>query len=125
MMLVRFVVNFIINAFIFAYVLPVIDGIHFQGSFFPEAVVYALFFTVVAWVVFYLVLASVVLTLGISCLFILFGFWLLPAIELKLVAWLFPAHFAIDGWWPAILGGLILMIVHIICSFLLRSQSSK
>jgi hypothetical protein len=59
-------------------------------------------------------------TLGLALLFLvpmwLFGFWLLPAVALKLLAGLMPSYLTVSGWTPAILGGLIMLIIGIVTS---------
>jgi hypothetical protein len=46
----------------------------------------------------------------------LFGFWLLPAVVLRLVADFMPATLSFSGWMPAIGGGLIMLFIGIVTS---------
>lgn len=118
--MISFVIRILATAFAFTYVFPKIDGIAFSGAFFPDGVVYGVLFAITAWVVTKLAkLASVAFsvgTLGAGLLIVvplwLFGFWLLPAVQLKVCAWLFPANLAVYSWFGAIVAGLILMLIN-------------
>lgn len=59
-----------------------------------------------------------VTTLGLALVVIvpvwLLGFWLLPAIALKLLAEFMPNTLTISGWLPAILAGLVLLVISIV-----------
>jgi hypothetical protein len=42
------------------------------------------------------------------------GFWLLPAVALKVVSDIAPTYLTVHGWIPAILGGLIMLFISLI-----------
>ncbi|GEM_PF-258678 len=120
--MVRLAIRVLITAFVFTYVVPMIGGAHFSGSFWPEGVIYGLLFAATAFVVGralgYVTAALAIGTLGFGCLFViplyLFCFWLLPAAELMVLAHFFPQHLAFNGWGSAILAGLVLLFVNVV-----------
>ena len=111
-------VRILLSALAFAYILPMIHGIDFHGSF-VAAIGLAVFFGIAVWIVDIgaVALSAVVAvgTLGLALLWLvplwLLAFWLLPAVALKVVAQFFPAYLTIDGWLPAILGGLVMLAI--------------
>jgi Membrane protein of unknown function. len=114
----RFILRLLLVACAFNFVLPLIPGFQFKGDFW-QAILVGVMFSVIAWVVEFLaVTISTVMTistLGLALLLIIplwiVGFWLLPAVILKLTADALPAYLAIKGWMPAILGGLVMLLV--------------
>lgn len=114
----RFILRLILVACAFNFILPLIPGFQFKGDFL-QAIFVGVMFSVIAWVVEFLaVTISTVMTistLGLALLLIvplwIIGFWLLPAVILKLTAEAIPEHLSIVGWLPAILGGLVMLIV--------------
>lgn len=128
--MIRFVINVLITAFMLAFVLPLIPGVHFSGQFWPEAIVYAVLFGVVSFVVdLVLILAGAALTIAtagfggilVVALYIL-GWWLIPAIQLMALAHWFPQHLAIDSWFAAAVSGVVLLVVNFLTH---RSGSSE
>lgn len=119
----RFILRLILTAVAFRFILPAIPGIDFHGQF-TNALWMALVFGVVSWLVdlFALFLASVftISTFGLALLILIplwiVGFWILPAIALKLVADMMPLHLAVNGWMAAAFGGLVLMGVNLVTS---------
>ncbi len=117
----RILLRVVLNALAIFFLFPVIDGISFHGNAF-EAIGLAFFFTLLGWLVEVVaVVASRILavgTFGLALLLLIpmwiFGFWLLPAVALKLLAHLLPQYLAISGWLPAILGGLALLFIEFI-----------
>jgi hypothetical protein len=108
----------LISALAIFFVLPMIDGIQFHGNFF-HAMAIGAFFALMTWAVargaMWLTAILGVVTLGLG-LFILipmwvFGWWLLPAVALKLVAYVMPAYLSVAGWPAAIFGGLVMLVV--------------
>jgi hypothetical protein len=103
------------------YILPLIHGIHFYGNL-GTAVGLAILFSLILWAVEALALfvAAIwtVSTLGLALVFIIplwvLGFWILPALALKLVAHFIPQTLAIAGWLPAILGGFVMLVIGMI-----------
>jgi uncharacterized membrane protein YvlD (DUF360 family) len=110
--MVRFALRVVLTALVLTYILPMIGGIHFTGTFWPEGIIYGVLFALCGWILAALVALFTVGTLGIGLIFLILGFWLLPAIQLELMAWLFPAHFAIQSFGSAVLAGLVLMVVN-------------
>ena len=119
----RFIFKLIITALIFALVLPMIPGIDFHGNFLA-AILLAFAFGIFLWLVDLLaVTISAMLTitsLGLALLVLIplwiFGFWLLPAVALRWLADFFPGYLTIAGWQPAILGGLLMLLVGLLTS---------
>ncbi len=121
--MLRFILKLIFTALVFTSILPLIPGITFHGNF-VAAIVLAFFFGIMLWLVDLLAMTiSAMLTvgsLGLALLILvplwIFGFWLLPAVALKLLASFFPTHLTIEGWLPAILGGLVMLFIGIFTS---------
>lgn len=121
--MLRFALKLCFTALVFIYVLPMIPGIVFHGNF-VAALVLAFFFGIFLWLVDLLAMTiSAMLTvgsLGLALLILIplwiFGFWLLPAVALKLLADFFPNDLAIAGWTPAILGGLVMLFIGVLTS---------
>jgi uncharacterized membrane protein YvlD (DUF360 family) len=114
----RLLIRVLASALSFAYVLPMINGIHFHGNL-VNAIVLGAVFGIMLWLVDsgakFLTGVLTISTLGLALLVLIpmwiFGFWLLPAVALKLVADAMPAYLVVSGWGPAIIGGLVLMFV--------------
>src|ERR1700722_6856023 len=108
--MVRFLLKLVLTALVFTSILPLIPGITFQGNFLG-GIVLAFFFGIMLWLVDLLAMTiSAMLTigsLGLALLILIplwiFGFWLLPAVALKLLADFFPNDLTVAGWVPAIL----------------------
>ncbi|MBU6455822.1 MAG: hypothetical protein KGS72_28890 [Cyanobacteria bacterium REEB67] len=111
-----------LTALIFTFIFPMISGVHFTGEFWPQGIAYGLLMAAVAYLFTYVVGLFIVATLGIGAIFVLFGFWLIPAIELQILAHFFPQNLAFDSWGSAILAGLLLMVVNIFTT--IRSTQS-
>lgn len=116
-----FLIRVILKALAVMYLLPMIDGIHFKGGFLA-ALGLALLFSIMLRVVELIALAVAayltVTTLGLALLLLIplwiLGFWILPAVTLKLVADFMPQWLTVAGWGPAILGGLVLLVIGIL-----------
>jgi uncharacterized membrane protein YvlD (DUF360 family) len=121
--MIRFFVRIALTALVFMFVLPLIKGIDFHGSF-GVAMVAALAIGIIGWLIDLLVLligaALTIGTLGLALLVLiplwLLGFWILPAIALKVLADFMPTYLTVRGWVPAIEGGLVLFLLGIITS---------
>jgi hypothetical protein len=107
----------------FYFLLPLIPGVQFHGSFL-HALLAGILFTVFAWVVELAAMTVsatlLIATLGMA-LFILaplwlLGFFLLPAIALRLVADTIPSVIWFSGWWPAIWSGLVVLFIGVTTS---------
>lgn len=115
-----FLIRLVLLALAFQFILPMIPGIQVHGGF-VTALGLALLFTVLGWVVSWVAaLLSALLaisTLGMALIVLiplwLLGFWLLPAYTLMLTSDMMPAYLAVNSWGPAILGGLITLIIGI------------
>lgn len=121
----RLILRLLLTALAFAFLLPLIPGIDFHGNF-GAAIVIALIFGIMSW---FVDLAAIILsaiftinTLGIALLWLIplwiLGFWLLPAVALMAVSDFMPSYLTINGWMPAIAGGLVMMIIGAITSSL-------
>ncbi len=127
-----FLIRLALIAAAFYFVLPMIPGITFHGSF-MYALGAGVLFAVLGWIVEAIAIAlTAMLTIGTFGLALvvlipawLLGFWLLPAIVLKLVADFIPAEFAVHGWVPAILGGLVMLVIGVVTSGSLRNRSGQ
>jgi len=105
----------------FYFIFPQIPGIQVHGSFL-HVFIAGIVFTLLGWLVETLAIAlTAVLTLGTLGMALvvliplwLFGFWLIPAYVLKLTADVMPTYMTIAGWTPAILGGLIMLVIGIV-----------
>jgi uncharacterized membrane protein YvlD (DUF360 family) len=119
----RYLIRLVLIAGAFYFLLPMIPGVHFNGNF-----VYALLcgalFAFVGWVVESVAIALTavlaIATLGLALIVLvpawLLGFWLLPAVVLKLVADVMPNILVFSGWMPAIWSGLIMLLIGVATS---------
>lgn len=112
--MLSFALRVLLNAVVLMYILPELSGITFHGEFWPQAVVAGFLFVIVSYVVMWLLKAFTVVTFGIGALYILLFFWMIPAMQLMLMAHWFPKYLTIDGWTPAIVGGIIFMVINIV-----------
>jgi hypothetical protein len=127
----QLLLKIVLTALAFLFLLPMIPGIHLHANFVMAACL-AIFFSLMLWVVDVVAMAIsaylAVSTLGLALLVLipmwLLGFWLLPAVALKLVADFMPEALSVAGWGPAILGGLILFVVGIITSSFTGTRGS-
>jgi uncharacterized membrane protein YvlD (DUF360 family) len=120
----KLAIRILITALLFTFVFPMIPGAHFTGGFWPDGIVYGLLMAVVAFAVSLAILAFTVGTAGLGAVLIILGFWIIPAIQLQLLAHFFPKSLAFDGWGSAIICGLILMVVNILTAAS-RSSAKK
>ena len=124
-------IRVILEALAFLYLLPMIQGIQFHGTF-VHAIGLAVFFTMMLWAVEALAVGiaaiMTVSTFGLALLVLIplwvFGFWLIPAIALKLVADFMPAYLIVSGWLPAVLGGLVLFFIGLITGTMTKVTNS-
>lgn len=114
----RFIIRLLLVACAFDFLLPMLPGFQFHGNFL-HAIGVGIFFSIIAWLVeFAAISISAVLTitsLGFALLLLIplwiLGFWLLPAVVLKLTAQAVPEYLLITGWLPAILGGFVMLLI--------------
>jgi hypothetical protein len=119
----KIILKLLLTAAAFLWILPLIPGIKFHGGLLA-ALILALFFAIMLWVVDLVALAISALlaigSLGLALIWLiplwLFGFWLLPAVALKVVADVWPTNLIVVGWLPAILGGLVMLLIGIFTS---------
>jgi uncharacterized membrane protein YvlD (DUF360 family) len=117
----KLILKLVLSALAFTSILPFVHGIDFHGNF-VIAMALAFLFGIMLWIVDLLAVAlSAVLTitsLGLALVWLIplwiFGFWLLPAVALKLVADIAPGYLTISGWLPAVIGGLIMLIIGVL-----------
>ena len=121
--MLRFIIRVLLTAIAFKFIFNIFPGIEFTGSF-GNAIVYGLLLSVVGFVVGIALFAATaalgIATAGIGAVIIgiayVLGFWLLPAVQLELLAHWFPQHLSVNGFGWAILAGLILMIINALTS---------
>lgn len=121
--MLRYIIRLLLLASAFYFIFPLIPGVEFQGNF-----IYALLagavFAFIGWIVEFLAIAlSAILaigTLGMALIVLIpawmFGFWLLPAVVLRITADIMPATLSFSGWMPAIWGGLIMLLIGVVTS---------
>lgn len=125
----RFLLKLALTALCFLFVLPQIHGISFHGGF-GAAFVVSIVFGLMLWLVDMLAVTITAMitigSLGFALLWLIplwiLGFWLLPAVALRLVADALPQYLTITGWLPAIIAGLLMMIIGGITSALLKKK---
>ena len=121
--MIRLLARIILSALAFTSILPLIHGIDFHGHF-AQALMLSVVFALMLWLVDIMAVAlsavATIGTLGVALLWLIplwiLGFWLLPAVALKVVSDIMPRYLTIQGWMPAILGGLVLLIVSLVTS---------
>ena len=114
----RFFIHLMLMAFAFYFVFPMLPGFEFHGTFW-HAIGVGIFFSITAWLVTLLaVTVSAFLTItsfGTALLYLiplwLIGFWLFPAVIIKITAELVPSHLTVIGWWPAIWAGFVTFLI--------------
>ncbi len=119
----RYIIRLVLIAGCFYFLFPMIPGVQFHGTF-VHALLAGVLFALLGWIVEAVAIAiSAALaigTLGLALIVLIpawiLGFWLLPAVGLKLVAHFMPATLMFSGWTPAILGGLIMLFIGVITS---------
>ncbi len=110
----------ILIALAFYFIFPNIPGIQIHGTFL-HIFIAAVAFAFLGWLVETIAITISALltfgTLGLALLILiplwLFGFWLIPAYVLRLLADLMPTYLTISGWTPAIVGGLVMLLIGI------------
>lgn len=108
----QFIMRTIINSLTLMFILPAVSSIAFVGQFFPEAIIAGMLFAVVAQLVHWVIGRFLLVTLGIGFIFLLFFWWLIPAIKLAILASLFPEVIIIPGFGSAVWGGLVFMVIN-------------
>lgn len=119
----RYLIRLVLIASAFYFLFPMIHGVQFHGNF-VHALLAGALFAFLGWIVEAIAIALTAIltigTLGVALLVLIpawiLGFWLLPAVVLKLVADFMPATLTFTGWMPAIWGGLIMLVIGVITS---------
>ncbi len=113
-----FLVRVILLALAFHFILPRIPGIEVTQGLWTSvglALMFSILGSIVSWVAALLTAVLAVSTLGLGLIVLiplwLLGFWLLPAYVLFLTASILPSYLTIAGWGPAIMGGLITLVI--------------
>jgi uncharacterized membrane protein YvlD (DUF360 family) len=108
----------LVSALAIFFVLPMINGIQFHGNF-AHAIALGAFFALMMWVVAkaatWATAVLGVVTFGLALVVLIpmwiFGWWLLPAFALQLVAYVMPDYLSVSGFGPAVFGGLVMLAV--------------
>jgi uncharacterized membrane protein YvlD (DUF360 family) len=119
--LLRQIIRVILIGLAFYFVFPAIPGIQVHGSL-VHIFIAAIVFAFLGWLVETLAITiSTILaigTLGLALLILiplwLLGFWMIPAIALRLLAHFLPTYLSIGGWIPAIIGGLVMLFIGVL-----------
>ncbi|MBS1995937.1 MAG: hypothetical protein JSS86_06485 [Cyanobacteria bacterium SZAS LIN-2] len=115
----------LLTAFFLVFVLPLVPGAHFTGGFWPEGVAYGVLMAAVTWAFGIAIAFFTIGTLGLGAILLIFGFWLIPAMQLQLLAYYFPQNLAFDSWGSAILAGLVMMVINILTGSLTASANAS
>jgi hypothetical protein len=115
-----FLIRLVLLTLAFEFVLPMIPGIQVHGGFMTSlilALMFSVLGVIVSWVAALITAFLAIGTLGLALLVLiplwLVGFWLLPAYTLMLTSDLMPTYLTVAGWTPAILGGLLTLVIGI------------
>lgn len=115
-----FLIRLVLLALAFEFIFPMIPGITVHGGFVTAlglALMFSILGIVVSWGAALLTAFLAVGTLGVALLVLiplwLVGFWLLPAYTLMLTSDVMPAYLNVAGWTPAIIGGLLTLVIGI------------
>jgi hypothetical protein len=111
--MINVAIRIFLSACVFTFLIPTIPGAHFTGAFWPDGVVYGLLMAIVVYLFGFAILAFTIGTKGFGFLLVILGFWLIPAIQLEILAHFFPQHLAFQSWGSAIVAGLVLMLVNL------------
>lgn len=116
-----FLIRLVLLALAFQFIFPMIPGIQVTGGFMTSlglALVFSVLGVVVSWVAALITAFLAIGTLGVALLVLiplwLVGFWLLPAYTLLLTSDIMPTYLHVAGWMPAILGGLLTLVIGIV-----------
>jgi hypothetical protein len=115
-----FLIRLVLLALAFQFILPMIPGIQVHGGFLTSlllALMFSVLGVVVSWVAALVTAFLTVSTLGLALIILIplwvLGFWLLPAYTLMLTSDMMPTYLTVGGWTPAILGGLLTLVIGI------------
>jgi len=128
----RYLIRLVLIASTFYFIFPLIPGVQFHGNF-VHALLAGALFAFMGWIVESIAVAVSALltigTLGMALLVLvplwLFGFWLLPAIGLKITADIMPSTLTLHGWMPAIWGGLLMLCIGVVTGSKVSSKMTS
>ena len=110
----KYIIYILFSAIAFTMVVPHVHGAYFHGTF-ATGLLFGLLMGLVAIVIGLIEAAVATATVGVALIpifiFHIFCFWLLPAIQLRIVAFYWPNHLGFTGWGPAIIAGLAFLVV--------------
>ncbi len=119
--MIRLLIRIALKALAFMYVLPMIPGIQYHGTFMEAvaiAAVFSVLLRVVEWVVLFFATMWTLATFGLALLVLIplwiVSFWAFPAVALFAVSAVWPAHLAINGLVPLLEGSFVLLIVSMV-----------
>lgn len=115
------IIRVLMNAFLFVFLLPIVSGITFHGTFWPEGIVAGILFSIVIAVVDSLLFLFAVGTLGLG----LIAYLVFPALCLEAMAWAFPQYLTIASFGTAIIGGIVFWVGNAILTTALRAHLQK
>jgi len=118
----RFIIRWAINAFALWVAFKIVPGIHADKLSLEAVIVMAAVFglvnAIIRPIITFLTCPLIILTLGLGTLLINAGmFWLAG----KISDWI-GFGFQVDGFWPALLGALVVSIVSVILSAVLGGR---
>jgi putative membrane protein len=120
----RFIVRWIINAVALFAAVYFVPGIHLQGawtSIIWLALIFGLINAILRPLLKLLTCPLIFLTLGLFTLAInTFLFWLTGQ-----AGGLFDIGFSIDGFWSAVLGGVVVTVVSVVMSLILKDELKR
>jgi len=100
------IIRVLVNAFLFAFVLPIVGGISFHGSFWPEGIIAGILFGLVVHLVNLGLAVFTIGTLGLGIIAYLF----FPALSIQAMGWAFPQYLSVSSFGAAFLAGLVFWI---------------
>lgn len=116
----NFLIRLVLLALAFHFLFPMISGIQVHGGFMTSlglALMFSILGVVVSWLAAAVSAVLAISTLGLALIVLIplwvLGFWLLPAYTLLLTSSIMPGALSVAGWWPAIWGGLITLVIGI------------
>lgn len=115
------IMRVLVNAFLFVFLLPVVSGITFHGSFWPEGVVAGVLFGIVVYLVNLGLAVFTIGTLGLG----IFAYLLFPALSIQAMGWLFPQYLSVSSFGAAFLAGILFWIGNAVLHNVLNRSNSN
>jgi hypothetical protein len=118
----RIALRILFTAVLFSFVFPkVAGGVQFHGQFWPNGVIDAAVFAVLAIAAFRFLIIVITAASGSDETSLLkaiplyvFAFWILPTIQLVVFGHIFPEQLTVVGWISALWAGFLLLLVNIL-----------